>query len=67
MKLRYELTFKCNHCGSFIKKNAQDIVESTDCPRCHRLSEFVEGTVRRIPELKRVITKSQKKLEIEAG
>jgi hypothetical protein len=65
VKLRYELVFRCREHGRFIKKNLQDIVESTDCPHCHRLSEFVEGTVQKIQERKRVIPKSQKKLEVE--
>jgi Zn finger protein HypA/HybF involved in hydrogenase expression len=65
VKLRYTLTFNCNYCGRFIKTNAHDIIGSTDCPKCHRLSEFVEGTVTRVQEKKRVITKAQKKLEVE--
>jgi Zn finger protein HypA/HybF involved in hydrogenase expression len=65
MKLRWELTFKCRDCGTFIKKNINGIVESTDCPKCHRLSDFIEGTARKIQEYKRVIPKNQKKLEVE--
>lgn len=65
MKIKYELHFNCREHGTFIKKNAHDIVESTDCPQCHRLSELVDGTFRRIQEYKRVIPKNQKKLEVE--
>lgn len=65
MKLRYELIFKCREHGVFTKKSMHDVVESTDCPQCHRLSEFVEGTVRRVQEYKRTIPKTQKKLEVD--
>jgi len=65
MKIRYELNFKCRECGTFIKKGAQDIVESTDCPKCHRMSDLVDGTFRKIQEYKRVTPKTQKKLEVE--
>ena len=62
MKLRYVLKFECRSCGVFEKSNLSDIPESYECPKCHRTSEFQEGTVRRVMERKRSVPKNQKRI-----
>jgi len=62
MKLRYVLKFECRNCGVFEKTTLTDIPESTDCPKCHRTSEFHEGNVRRVQERKRNVPKTQKRI-----
>jgi hypothetical protein len=46
----------------FEKTTLTDIPESTDCPKCHRTSEFHEGNVRRVQERKRNVPKTQKRI-----
>jgi len=66
MKVRALLKFECRFCGIFEKKyNGQTdgmFPEGTECPTCHRLSEFKEGVVVRVQERKRTVAKSQKKI-----
>lgn len=50
MKLRYDADYRCRSCGIFPLKEQQNIHESIDCPKCHRISEFVRGVVWRIPD-----------------
>jgi predicted RNA-binding Zn-ribbon protein involved in translation (DUF1610 family) len=62
MKLRYVLKFECRNCGVFEKTNLSEIPESYECPKCHRTSEFQEGSVRRVMERKRSVPKNQKRI-----
>jgi hypothetical protein len=61
VKIRCTLKFNCRSCGIF-EKHTQDIIESTDCPKCHRSSVFTEGVVVRVQDRKRSIPKNQKKI-----
>jgi hypothetical protein len=64
LKIRYTCTYECREHGVFSKKSMHDIHETVECPKCHRISELVEGTFVRVAEHKRIITKTQKKLEV---
>lgn len=63
MKLRYLLKYECRSCGMFEKSGvAETIQEAVECPKCHRNSDFVEGTIRRVQERKRSVPKTQKRI-----
>jgi len=64
LKLRYTNTYKCREHGIFIKKNMQNVHETIDCPTCGRTSDLTEGFFTCVAEHKRVIPKTQKKLEV---
>lgn len=64
MKLKYDLEYRCRHCGIFAMKGQAIIHDSVNCPACHRNSDFVRGTVWRIEEPSvKMVHKTQKKLE----
>jgi phage FluMu protein Com len=50
MKLRYDADYQCRSCGKFTLKDQANVHASVDCPKCHRTSDFVRGTVWRIEE-----------------
>jgi hypothetical protein len=64
LKIRYTCTYRCREHGLFTKKGMHDIHETVECPGCHRTSELVEGAFTCVGERKRIITKTQKKLEM---
>jgi hypothetical protein len=66
MNLQYIAEYKCSFCGIFTMNKQKNIHETVDCPKCHRTSDFVGGTVTRLPEGKpRQVPKSQKRLSNE--
>jgi transcription elongation factor Elf1 len=63
MKLNYDAEYRCPYCGTFTLTKQTNIHASVDCGKCHRSSDFVRGTVWRIPDKEpRKVSKSQKRI-----